>query len=219
MNNNLTGLVFILDRSGSMGGLEKDTIGGYNSFVKKQREESGEANLTTVLFDDKYELLHAHADIKKVAPLTSKEYFARGTTALLDAVGKTIVDIGKRLEATPEAERPAKVLFVITTDGMENASREYSAEKIKEMIEHQKSVYSWEFLFLGANIDAVGTARGLGIDADNAVKFCCDSAGVELNYEVMAKEVAKFRKSSAKRMESGWKSEITEDYEKRGDKK
>jgi len=215
MNNNLTELVFILDRSGSMSGLEKDTIGGYNSFVAKQQGESGEANLTTVLFDDKYEKLHDRVSIKKIEPLTEKEYFARGSTALLDSVGKTILDIGKQLEVIPEPERPAKVLFVITTDGHENASKEYSAVKIKEMIEHQKDVYNWEFLFLGANIDAVGAARNLGISADRAVRFCCDSQGVELNYHVMAKAVAKFRKSKSSKMDSAWSAEIMEDFEKR----
>ncbi|MCL2555636.1 MAG: VWA domain-containing protein [Firmicutes bacterium] len=216
MNNNLTELVFILDRSGSMGGLEKDTVGGYNSFVTKQQEESGEANLTTVLFDDKYDILHDRVDIKKVELLTDKEYFARGTTALLDAIGKTIVDIGKRLEAAKEKDRPKKVLFVITTDGHENASREYSAAKIKEMIQHQTDKYSWEFLFLGANIDAIGTARDLGIREENAVEFLCDSEGVELNYKVMAEQVASFRSSKKVKMERDWKREIQEDYKKRG---
>ena len=215
MNNNLTELVFILDRSGSMGGLEKDTIGGYNSFVAKQKEESGEANLTTVLFDDKYDLLHDRADVRQVQPLTDKEYFARGTTALLDAIGKTIVDIGKKLEVTDTAKRPKKVLFVITTDGHENASEEYSAAKIKEMIQHQTDKYSWEFLFLGANIDAIGTAKELGINPDNAVEFLCDSEGVELNYKVMAEQVASFRSSKKAKMKCDWKREIVEDFEKR----
>jgi len=216
MKKNLTELVFILDRSGSMSDLEKDTIGGYNSFVAKQQEAEGEANLTTVLFDDKYEILHDRADIKNVQPLTGKEYFARGSTALLDAIGKTIIDIGKRIESMTEANRPAKVLFVITTDGHENASREFSAAKIKEMIEHQTSKYSWEFLFLGANIDAVGTARDLGIREDCAVEFCCDSEGVELNYEVMAEQVALFRSSEKMKIERDWKAKIEEDFEKRG---
>ena len=216
MKNNLTELVFILDRSGSMGGLEKDTIGGYNSFIAKQQEESGDANLTTVLFDHGYEILHNAVDVKKVAPLTDKEYYARGTTALLDAVGKTIVDIGNRLSSLLDAERPEKVLFVITTDGMENASHKYSSDKIKEMIEHQKSVYSWQFLFLGANMDAVGAAREIGISEEDAVQFHCDSDGVELNYEVMSREVAKFRRSSSKCMEKSWKAEIVRDFEERG---
>jgi len=216
MKKNLTELVFILDRSGSMSGLEKDTIGGYNSFVAKQQEAEGEANLTTVLFDDKYEILHDRVDIKKVKPLTAKEYFARGSTALLDAIGKTIVDISRRLDATAKTKRPTKVLFVITTDGHENASREYSAAKVKEMIGHQTSKYSWEFLFLGANIDAVGTASDLGIREDCAVEFCCDSEGVELNYEVMAEQVALFRSSSSMKMNKDWKEKIEEDFEKRG---
>ena len=215
MNKNLTELVFILDRSGSMSGLEKDTIGGYNSFVSKQQKEGGQANLTTVLFDSQYELLHDRLDIDKVEPLTNKEYYARGTTALLDAIGITIKAIGKKLEETKESDRPNKVLFVITTDGQENASREYSSNMIKEMIEHQKEKYSWEFLFLGANIDAVSTASSIGIKKEMAVDFCCDSQGVELNYSVMAEQVAKFRSSKSCKMEESWKREIVEDFEKR----
>ncbi len=151
MNQNFTEIVFILDRSGSMGGLENDTIGGFNGFVKKQAE-TGQTSLTTVLFDDKYEILHNGVDAGK-AVLTSDEYFTRGSTALLDAVGKTINDVGKRLGETPEALRPGKVIFVITTDGLENASREFTYDEVQKMITHQSEKYNWEFVFMGANID------------------------------------------------------------------
>ena len=218
MNNNLTELVFILDRSGSMGGLEKDTIGGYNSFIEKQRQEDGEANLTTVLFDHAYELLHDRADIKKVKPMTDKEYSVRGTTALLDAIGVSITATGKKLEGIAEAERPGKVLFVITTDGMENASKEYTAGSIKSMIEHQKEKYSWEFLFLGANIDAVKTAESFGIAKEMAVDYLCDSEGVGVVYREMAEAVSCYRKSKSKAMPATWKCEIDADFEKRSAK-
>jgi len=217
MKDNLTELVFILDRSGSMGGLEADTVGGCNSFIEKQKGEDGEAYLTTVLFDDKYELLHDRADIQSVRPLTSKEYFVRGSTALLDAIGITVDAIGKKLSDTPEPERPERVLFVITTDGMENASREYSVERVRGMIEHQKEKYAWEFLFLGANIDAIGTARSIGISQDRAVRYCCDSAGVGLNYEVMSEAVSEYR--AGKLMRFDWKAQIEDDYAKREGKK
>lgn len=160
MNNSLTEMVFILDRSGSMSGLESDTIGGYNSLLEKQRKEVGDATVTTVLFDDKYEMIHDHADIKKVSLLTDREYFARGSTALLDAIGKTINHVGNRHKFAPDSEIPVKTMVVIITNGFENASTEFSQPQIKAMIEHQKEKYGWEFLFLGANIDAVSKIRG-----------------------------------------------------------
>ena len=216
MNTNLTELVFILDRSGSMAGLEKDTIGGYNSFIEKQKSEEGEANLSTILFDSQYDLLHDRVNIKSVAPLTEKEYFVRGMTALIDALGIAIDAIGRRLSATPENERPGKVLFVITTDGLENASRKYTADKVREMIKHQRDVYKWEFLFLGANIDAVATAQNLGIQREMAVDYCCDSEGLEVSYNAVNNAVAKFRKEKC--MDVKWKEEIEEDFKKRGKK-
>ncbi|NCA91954.1 VWA domain-containing protein [bacterium] len=217
MKDNLTELVFILDRSGSMGGLEGDTIGGYNSFIGKQKAEDGEAFLSTVLFDDRFEVIHNRVDIKSVKPLTDKEYFVRGSTALLDSIGRGIDAIGIKLKGTPEAERPAKVLFVITTDGMENASREYSAKRVKEMIQHQTDKYGWEFLFLGANIDAIGVAQNMGIRAERAVRYNNDSRGVEMNYCVMSDAVSGFRRS--KKIDDKWKAEIEEDYAERGEKK
>lgn len=214
MKENLTELVFILDRSGSMSGLETDTIGGFNSMLEKQKKESGEAFVTTVLFDDKYELLHDRKDIKGINAITDEEYYVRGSTALLDAMGITINNIGKALSDTNEEERPAKVLFVIITDGMENSSREFSYEKIKEMVEHQKSKYAWDFIFLGANIDAIMTAGSFGISADMAANFVSDSAGTKLNYKVISEAVSSFRK--CKKVDSSWKNEIEKDHKKRG---
>ena len=149
MKKNLTELVFIIDRSGSMYNLVNDTIGGYNSMIENQKKEQGDAYVTTVLFDDNYELLHDHINLKEIKPITDKEYYTRGSTALLDAVGKTINSIGVRLNNTPEDERPDKVIFVITTDGYENASRKFTKTQIKDMIEHQQNKYSWTFIFLG----------------------------------------------------------------------
>jgi len=180
MNQNLTEIVFILDRSGSMNGLENDTIGGFNGFVKKQAE-AGQTSLTTVLFDDKYEILHNGIDARDIT-LTEREYFTRGCTALLDAVGKTINDVGKRLNETPEASKPGKVIFVITTDGLENASREFSYDEVKKMITHQSEKYSWEFVFMGANIDVAKEGNKLGIKADRSFGWTANSAGVNTMY-------------------------------------
>lgn len=190
MKQNSTEMVFILDRSGSMGHLTDDTIGGFNSMIENQKKEEGEAFVTTVLFDDQYELLHDHIDIKEIQPITNKEYYARGMTALLDAVGKTINSIGARLNETPEDERPDKVIFVITTDGMENASREFDKSKVKEMIEHQQSKYSWTFMFLGANMDAVGEATSLGINTDFARTYTASDWGTQSVYNSMSKAMS-----------------------------
>lgn len=214
MKENFTELVFVLDRSGSMSGLESDTIGGFNSMLEKQKKEKGEAFVTTVLFDDHYELLHNRNDLKQIKAITEKEYYVRGSTALLDAIGKTINNIGKALSNINEEERPEKLLFVIITDGMENSSREYSYAKIKEMIEHQKSKYSWDFIFLGANIDAIMTAEAFGIGEDRAVNFVSDSEGTQLNYIAVSEAVSSFRES--KNVDSSWKKEIEKDYKKRG---
>jgi hypothetical protein len=180
MNQNLTEIVFILDRSGSMAGLENDTIGGFNGFIKKQAEV-GQTSLTTVLFDDRYEILHNGIDAGKVV-LTSDEYFTRGSTALLDAIGKTINDVGKRLDETPEASRPGKVIFVITTDGLENASREFRYDEVKKMITHQTEKYNWEFIFMGANIDVAKEGNKLGIKADRSFGFAASTAGINSMY-------------------------------------
>ncbi len=213
MKKGLTELVFILDRSGSMCGLESDTIGGYNSLLDKQRQETGEAVITTVLFDDKYELLHDRINIRGIAPITEKEYYVRGSTALLDAVGKTIRKISSVQKHTAESERAEHVLFVITTDGMENASCEFSYEKVRHMIEHEKNKYGWEFIFLGANIDAAETAEMFGINKDRAANFNADREGTLLNYEVISETVSCLRASRP--ISENWKKRIDEDYKAR----
>lgn len=180
MNNNLTEIIFLLDRSGSMSGLESDTIGGFNSFVAAQ-SKLGDTHLTTVLFDDRYEVLHNSVDAKGVV-LTRKEYYTRGATALLDAVGRTILDVGLRLSGTPEAERPHKVIFVITTDGLENSSHMFSYEKVNQMITHQRDVYNWEFIFMGANIDVTKESARLGINPDYAMDYEASELGTKQMY-------------------------------------
>ncbi len=211
-----TELVFILDRSGSMSGLESDTIGGYNSLLAKQQKEPGEALLTTVLFDDRVELLHDRLNLREMVPITDQEYYVRGTTALLDAVGITISKIVDQTRRTPKEEQSKHTLFVITTDGMENASREFSYEQVRRMIEHQKSRYNWEFLFLGANIDAVAAAERFGICEDRAVNYNADIQGTQLNYQVVGDTVSSLRANS--KIDSNWKGRIEEDYKKRGGK-
>lgn len=211
----LTEMVFILDRSGSMGGLESDTIGGYNSLLAKQQQEEGEALITTVLFDDRVEIVHDRVDIKAVAPLTDKEYYVRGCTALLDALGSSIARVANNHRRMKEEFRPDKVIFVVTTDGMENASREYTYKKVKQMVEHEKEKYGWEFLFLGANIDSAETAGRMGIDADHAVNYHADSRGTELNYRVVSKAVSRARMCACEPIGADWKREIEEDYESR----
>ncbi len=222
MRENLTELVFILDRSGSMGGLESDTIGGFNSMIKKQQKEEGEAYVSTVLFDDETTVIHDRVAIKKVKKMTEKEYFVRGCTALLDAVGSTIKHIDDVQKDTAKEERPAKTLFVITTDGLENASREYTFKKVKKMIRHQQEKHNWEFLFLGANIDAIEVADNMGIKADRAANFHSDKMGTALNYAVLEDAVSCVRKSSAKAMSSAftggaWKARIDQDFAERKD--
>ena len=224
MKENLTELVFILDRSGSMSGLESDTIGGFNSMLAKQQKEEGEALVSTVLFDDVTEVLHDRIEIKQIKPLTDKDYYVRGCTALLDAVGGAIHHIGNIHKYARPEDVPAKTLFVITTDGLENASREYTYDKVKKMIERQKEKYHWEFLFLGANIDAVEVAGRMGISKERAVNYECDAAGTSLNYRVLEKAVKSVRMRAADgcmaepcvEFESGeWKREIEADYDKR----
>lgn len=195
MKKDLTELVFILDKSGSMSGLEKDTIGGYNSMLDKQIEVEGDCRLTTVLFDNEYKLLHDRIDIRAINKMTEKDYQVGGSTALLDAIGRSIHKIVNVQKQTAPEFRADKVMFVIITDGEENASREYSSEKIRELIERQKAQYGWEFIFLGANIDAIATASHFGIAADRAVDYLSDREGTNLNYKVMAEAVKTFRKS------------------------
>lgn len=199
MKKGLTELVYILDKSGSMGGLESDTIGGYNSMLEKQKAVKGECRITTVLFDNNYEILHDRIDIGAVSPMTDKEYQVAGSTALLDAIGRTINKIVNVQKNTADDYRAKRVMFVIITDGYENSSREYTAEKVKEMIDKQKDKYSWEFIFLGANIDAVQTAGHFGISPDRAIDYIADSQGTELNYAVLASTIAKYRTSGVVR--------------------
>lgn len=196
MKKGLTELVFILDRSGSMSGLEKDTIGGFNSMLAKQKDVDGEAFVTTVLFDNTYTLLHDRIDIKAVNPISEKEYFVGGSTALLDAMGVTISKIANVQKNTSDGFKAEKVIFVIITDGEENSSREYSSDKVKALVEKQQSKYGWEFIFLGANIDSVHTAKHFGIGRDRAVDYVADRKGTALSYAVMSDVVAEFRESS-----------------------
>ena len=214
MKKNLTEIVFILDRSGSMAGLENDTIGGFNAMIEKQKAEAGEAYISTVLFDNYSEVIHDRVDIQKIEPMTRNEYYVRGCTALLDAVGGAIHHIGNVHKYAREEDRPEKTLFVITTDVMENASRRYSYEKVREMITRQKEKYGWEFLFLGANIDAAREAARFGIDADRAADYHADTQGTAVIYEAMSDVVYSVRTSRP--VEAGWKKKIDADFRKRG---
>ena len=210
----MTELVFILDRSGSMNGLEKDTIGGFNGMIEKQKKEAGEALVTTVLFDDRVERLHDRIPITKIPVMTEKDYFVRGCTALLDAVGTSIRHIGNIHKYARKEDIPEKTLFVIITDGMENASRRYNYERVRAMIQRQQEKYGWEFLFLGANIDAAREAARFGIDADRAANYHADAVGTGVVYEAVCETVCDFRASRP--MAAGWKKRIDEDFKKRG---
>ncbi|RGY82394.1 vWA domain-containing protein [Dorea sp. AM58-8] len=214
----MTELVFILDRSGSMSGLEKDTIGGFNSMLEKQRKEPGDAVVSTVLFDNETEVIHDRVVIADVPNLTDKEYFVRGCTALLDAVGGAIHHIGNVHKYARKEDVPEKTLFIITTDGMENASRHYTYDKVRNMIERQKERYGWEFLFLGANIDAAAEAKRFGIDESMAANYHCDEVGTVLNYEVISEAITSVRTSAAP-LSADWKKKIDADYKKRGGKR
>ena len=217
MRKNLTELVFILDRSGSMGGLEKDTIGGFNAMIEKQRGEPGEAFVSTVLFDNQSEVIHDRIPIGKMPQLTDKEYYVRGCTALLDAVGSAIHHIGNVHKYARPEDRPEKTLFVITTDGMENASRQYSYDRVKTMIRRNTEQYGWEFLFLGANMDAAKEAARFGIHADHAANYHADSEGTGVIYETVSEAICHVR-NCATPLSAGWKQRVDEDYRKRGGK-
>ncbi len=219
MRKGLTEIVFILDRSGSMGGLESDTIGGYNALLEKQKKEEGEVYISTVLFDDVSEVLHDRVNLDRIHPMTDKEYYVRGCTALLDAIGGAIHHIGNVHKYAREEDRPEKTLFIITTDGQENSSKHYSYDKVKHMVERQQEKFGWEFLFLGANIDAIKEAGRFGIRADRATNYHCDREGTEVNYRVLNEAITRVRKCE-NRMElyealSGWDGEIRNDYAKR----
>ena len=213
MKKNLTELVFILDRSGSMAGLEADTIGGFNAMLEKQRKEPGEAVISTVLFDNETEVIHDRIPLDRVPRLTEKEYYVRGCTALLDAVGGAIHHIGNVHKYAREEDRPEKTLFVITTDGMENASRRYTYDKVKAMIERQRETYGWEFLFLGANIDAAREAARFGIRADCAADYHADSIGTEAVYESVCEAVCQVRRAAP--LKASWKQKIDADFKGR----
>ena len=214
MKKNLTELVFILDRSSSMAGLEADTIGGFNAMLQKQRGEPGEAVISTVLFDHETEVIHDRVPLDRVPALTEKEYYVRGCTALLDAVGGAIHHIGNVHKYAREEDRPEKTLFAITTDGMENASRRYTYDKVKAMIERQRETYGWEFLFLGANIDAAREAARFGISADRAANYHADHTGTGVIYEAVSQAVCQVRNCAAPLSED-WKEKIDADYNAR----
>ena len=220
MKKNLTEVVFILDRSGSMSGLESDTIGGFNSMITKQKKEEGEAYITTVLFDDKIETLHDRIEIGKVEPMNDSQYFTRGCTALLDAIGRTVNHISDIHKYAREEDRPEKTIFIITTDGLENASREFSYDKIKKLLTKKQEKDGWEFLFLGANIDAIEVAGKMGISRDDACDYVCDEAGTALNFDVMSNVIGSVRRATsrkeAKMAKMACCEAIRDDYANRG---
>ena len=212
--NNITELVFILDRSGSMAGLETDTIGGFNAMIEKQRKEDGECYVSTVLFDNYSEVLHDRAKLSEIKPMTDKDYTVRGCTALIDAIGGAIHHIGNVHKYARPEDVPAHTVFVITTDGQENASHKYTSERVKQMIERQKEKYGWEFLFIGANIDAVETAAKYGIDRDRAVNYNADQRGTRILYESVSKAVGSIR--NCETLCEDWCEDIDADYRSRG---
>lgn len=212
MQKDLTEIVFILDRSGSMSGLEADTIGGFNAMIEKQKKADGKALISTVLFDHVSTVLHDRVPLERVEPMTDRDYTVRGSTALLDAIGGAIHHIANVHKYAREEDRPMHTLFVITTDGMENASRNYDIETVRRMIRRQKK-QGWEFLFLGANIDAVKTADSFGIDADRAVNYHADQAGTQLNYEVLSDAICSVRASAP--LSADWKGRIEKDFKSR----
>ena len=211
--NNLTELVFILDRSGSMSGLESDTIGGFNAMIAKQKKEDGEAFVSTILFDNVSEVLHDRLNLKDVPKMTSKDYTVRGCTALIDAIGGAIRHIGNIHKYARPEDVPAHTMFIITTDGQENASHQYSSDEVKQMIERQKEKYGWEFLFIGANIDAVETAARFGINRNRAVNYTADSKGTQVLYETLSAPISAMRADAA--ISDDWGQSIEEDHNKR----
>ena len=213
MKKNLTEMVFILDKSGSMAGLEADTIGGFNSMIERQRNEPGEAVVSTVLFSSESAVIHDRVDIRKIEPLNSRQYYVGGSTALIDAVGGAIHHIGNVHKYAREEDRPEHTVFIITTDGMENASHRYSSDEVKRMVQRQREKYGWEFLFLGANIDAVETAGRYGIAPERAVRFHNDGSGIRLNYATVSKAVGCMRMSAP--VGDDWKADIEADYASR----
>jgi uncharacterized protein YegL len=214
MRKNLTEIVFILDRSGSMSGLEKDTIGGFNGMIEKQKKADGDALVSTILFDHVSEVLHDRVPIKDVLPMTEEEYTVRGSTALLDVIGGAISHISTIHKYARQEDIPEHTLFVITTDGMENSSHSYDLATVKKMIENQKTKYNWKFLFFGANMDAIAAASEFGIDEEHAVTFNNDSEGIALNYEMVNNVLSSIRHNEP--LKKNWKARIDEDFHKRG---
>lgn len=211
--NDITELVFILDRSGSMSGLERDTIGGFNAMIQKQKQQEGKVYVSTVLFNHESQVIHDRVDLKDVQPMTETTYMVGGCTALLDAIGGAIHHIANIHKYARKEDVPAHTLFIITTDGMENASKRYHIQRVKEMIEHEKTKYGWEFLFLGANIDAIATARAFGIDESRAVNYHADAQGTRLVYETVAEAACNLRASAP--IDAGWKHNLENDYNTR----
>ena len=216
IKNGITELVFILDRRGSMSGLESDTIGGFNAMIEKQKKQDGKCYVSTVLFDNVSEVLHDRVTLTDIKPMTDREYTVRGCTALIDAIGGAIHHIGNVHKYARPEDVPEHTIFVITTDGMENASHKYSSDKVKKMIERQKEQYGWEFLFIGANIDAVETAAQYGISKDRAVNYNADEVGTKILYETVSKAVCDVRYSLS--IDDDWSKDIDEDYKRRGRK-
>ena len=217
MKKNLTELVFILDRSGSMSGLESDTIGGFNSMIEKQKKQDGECIVSTVLFDDESRVIHDRVSLDEIRPMTEDDYFVGGCTALIDAIGGAIHHIGNVHKYARPEDVPETTIFIITTDGQENASHRYSSDKVKQMIERQKDKYGWEFLFIGANIDAVETAKRYGIDRNRAVNYNADAQGTSVLYETVSKAVCNVRASKC--MAENWAEDIDKDFKNRGKKR
>lgn len=211
--NNITELVFILDRSGSMAGLESDTIGGFNAMIQKQKKEEGEAYVSTILFDNVSEVLHDRLKLSEVPEMTDEDYTVRGCTALIDAIGSAIKHVGNIHKYARKEDVPAHTMFIITTDGYENASRQYSSDQVKKMIERQKQKYGWEFLFVGANIDAVETAARFGIERNRAVNYTADSKGTKILYETISAPISAIRTNAV--ISDDWSSKINEDFKKR----
>ena len=214
MNRDLTEIVFILDCSGSMAGLEDDTVGGFNAMVEKQKKEPGKALLSAVLFSNDCKVVYDRVDIQKIEPMTDSQYRVGGCTALLDAIGGAVHHIANVHRYAREEDRPGKTIFVITTDGMENASRRYNYADVQKMVQHEQEKYGWEFLFLGANMDAISAARRFGIPEERAVRYECDSAGTALNYAVVSRTIASARKGCA--IKADWCAAIADDYKHRG---
>lgn len=213
MKKNLSEIVFLLDRSGSMSGLEKDTIGGFNAMIEKQKKEEGKALISTVLFDHEMKVLHDRVPVQDVKPISEKDYQVRGCTALLDAMGGAIHHISNVHKYARNEDVPEHTIFVITTDGMENASSHYSSSKVRTMVERQKEKYGWEFLFLGANMDAIAAAKDFGIEEDKAVEYRSDDIGTRLNYAVMSEAICEFRTKGT--VEKSWKQKIEDDRKNR----